>query len=197
MRRAPIASALIALVLMAAPAVAQAPAKPVSGTYSIDSGHSQVLFTVTHFGVSEYTGQFTGPTGTLVLDTANAANDKVDVTFPIAKVSTTVRALDEHLKKADFFDAEKFPEGRFVSTSVTASGTGAVIAGNLTLRGVTRPVTLQARFVGAGDNPMSRKLNIGFAATTTINRSDFGISYGIPMVSDMVKLTINAAFQAQ
>lgn len=190
-------TAFAALALLAVPAIAQAPVKPTSGSYTVDTGHTQVLFTVMHMGVSEYTGQFTQPTGTLVLDTANAANDKVEVTFPIAKVSTTVPALDAHLKTADFFDAAKFPEGKFVSTSVKASGTTATIMGNLTLKGVTKPVTLHARFTGAGINPMAKKMNVGFAATTTIKRSDFGISYGIPMVSDEVKLTINAAFAAQ
>ena len=106
------ATADLFLTSRPAPAVAQAPAKPVSGTYSIDSGHSQVLFTVTHFGVSEYTGQYTGPTGTLVLDTANAANDKVDVTFPIAKVSTTVRAMSWGARPSWASSSERLPCSR-------------------------------------------------------------------------------------
>ena len=187
--------AFIALALIAAPALAQPAPNVPSGTYSVDSGHTQVLFTVMHLGISEYTGQFTQPTGMLMLDTANPANDKVEVTFPIDKVSTTVTALDDHLKKPDFFDAAKFPEGKFVSTKVTVNGRNATIAGNLTLRGVTKPVVLQAHFTGGGPHPMSKKPNVGFSATTTVKRSDFGVSYGIPMVSDDVKLTINAAFE--
>ena len=186
-------AAIIALALIATPALAQAPAAP-SGTYQVDTGHTQVLFTVMHLGISEYTGQFTQPTGSLVLDTANPANDKVEISFPIAKVSTTVAALDEHLKKPEFFDAAKFPEGKFVSTKVTVNGTSATIAGNLTLKGVTKPVVLQARLTGQGANPMSKKPSVGFSATTTIKRSDFGVSYGVPMVSDEVKIVINAAF---
>ncbi len=191
MRAALLAFALVA----AAPAVAQVPAGVTSGTYKVDTGHTQVLFTVMHLGISEYTGQFTQPTGSLVLDTADPSKSKVEVTFPIDKVSTTVPALDAHLKTKDFFDAATFPTGSFVSTSVKASGTTAVITGNLTLRGVTKPVTLQAKFTGGGPHPMSKKPNVGFSATTTIKRSEFGVSYGIPMVSDEVKLVINAAFE--
>lgn len=193
-------------LLLAVPAAAQMPTTPpgapdvsrvAAGTYKVDGGHTQVLFTVNHLGFSDYTGQFTQPTGTLVLDPKNAAKDKVEIVFPIDKVSTTVVALDEHLKKPEFFDAAKYPEGRFVSTKVTVSGKSATIAGDLTLKGVTKPVVLAVRFVGAGANFMNKKTNVGFAATTTIKRSDFGISYGIPLVSDEVKLVINAAFEAQ
>lgn len=194
--------AILALALLVTPLAAQTPGRPdpklvQAGTYAVDPGHTQVLFTVNHLGFSEYTGQFANPIGTLVLDPADPSKDKVEIVFPIEKVSTTVPALDTHLKSPDFFDAAKFPEGHFVSTAVKVSGTTATIAGNLTLKGVTKPVTLNARFVGAGPNPSSKKLNIGFAATTTVKRSDFGVSYGIPMVSDEVRLTINAAFQAK
>jgi polyisoprenoid-binding protein YceI len=173
------------------------PSRAVAGTYSVDPGHTQLLFTVGHLGFSEYTGMFVEPTGTLTLDPANPANDKVDVSFPIAKVRTTVAALDEHLQQPEFFDAAKYPTGRFVSTKVTVTGQGAAtIDGNLTLKGVTRPVSLDVRFVGAGKAPMGPpKANIGFAATTTVKRSDFGIDYGVPLVSDDVLLTINAAFE--
>jgi len=194
------------LALAAAPVLAQDlpkeapgapdPARAVAGTYQVDPGHTQVLFTVGHLGFSEYTGMFVEPTGMLVLDPANAANDKVDVTFPIAKVRTTVAALDAHLQTPDFFDAGKYPTARFVSTKVTKTGDGAAtIDGDLTLHGVTRPVSLDVRFVGAGKAVMGPpKPNIGFAATTTIKRSDFGLGYGVPLVSDDVLLTINAAF---
>jgi polyisoprenoid-binding protein YceI len=188
-------AAFLAFALIATPVLAQAPAPVPSGTYNVDGPHTQVLFTVNHFGVSEYTGQFTQPTGSLTLDTANPANSKVEVTFPIAKVSTTVPALDAHLKTADFFDAEKFPEGKFVSTKVAVKGHDATITGNLTLKGVTKPVVLQAHLVGSG--AMRGKTNVGFSATTTVKRSEFGITFGVPMLSDDVKLTINAAFVQQ
>lgn len=201
-------AATASTVLFGTPLLAQqtpatTPGAPIAtrataGTYAVDSGHTQVLFTVNHMGFSTYSGQFTQPTGTLVLDPANHARDRVEIVFPIDKVSTTVAALDAHLKTPDFFDAAKYPEGRFVSTSITVHGTTATIAGNLTLRGVTKPVVLAAKFVGAGSSPMgAHKTNVGFSATTSVKRSDFGISYGIPLVSDKVDLVINAAFQAQ
>ena len=188
---------LLALSLLAAPVLAQgSPDKSAvpAGRYTADTAHTQVVFTLKHLGFTYYTGQFTQPTGTLTLDTAHPENDRVEISFPIAKVSTTVSALDEHLQKPEFFDAAKYPDGKFVSTRVTVSGNSATIAGNLTLKGVTKPVVLQASFVGVGTNPLSKQLNVGFMATTTVKRSDFGVSYGLPMVGDDVNLTINAAF---
>lgn len=198
-------AALLAITLAAAsPLIAQqmpteAPGKPnpalvQPGAYTVDPAHTLVTFRVNHLGFSEYHGQFGNPTGSLTIDPKNPGQAKVDISFPIDSVSTTSDALDKHLKGADFFDAAKHPAGRFTSTAVRVSGQTAAITGNLTLKGVTRPVTLQAKFVGAGNSPMGGKLNIGFAATTTIKRSDFGISYGVPMVSDTVDLTIDAAF---
>lgn len=192
--------AAASLLLLATPLLAQLPgaadpARVTSGTYKVEPAHTQVLFTVNHLGFTEYTGQFRQPTGTFVLDRARPANDKLDVSFEIGKVSTTVSALDEHLQKPEFFDAAKFPTGHFVSTRVTVNGNAATIAGDLTLKGVTKPVVLQARFIGAGANPLSKKPTIGFRATTSIQRSQWGINYGLPMVSDKVDLTINAAFE--
>ena len=106
-------------------------------------------------------------------------------------------ALDAHLKRADFFEAEKYPTATFTSTRIVARGTGATITGNLTLKGVTKPVTLAATFVGAGPGPMgAHKTNVGFHATTSIMRSQWGIAFGILLVSDRVDLVINAAFEA-
>ncbi|MBA3896108.1 MAG: YceI family protein [Sphingomonadaceae bacterium] len=200
----------LAALALAIPAAAQEPALPKTppgapiaarvkaGNYKVDGDHTQVLFKVNHLGFSEYSGQFTKPTGSLTLDPRNPARDRVEISFPINQVRTTVTTLDEHLQKPEFFDAARFPEGRFVSTRVTVKGMTAVIAGNLTLKGVTRPVVLNARFVGAGAMVMGPpKLNIGFSATTSIRRSAFGISYGVPLVSDRVDLVINAAFQAE
>ncbi|MBU0774876.1 MAG: YceI family protein, partial [Alphaproteobacteria bacterium] len=99
---------------------------------------------------------------------------------------------------ADFFDAAKFPTATFVSTSVKPDGaTGADITGNLTIKGVTKPVTLDAELYGAGKAPAMAggKENVGFVATTTIKRSDFGMAYGVPMVGDAIELKIVAAFQ--
>lgn len=207
MRHSLILAALISLPLAAVAAQTpqlprEAPGKPlpkraVSGRYKVDPAHTQVLFRVNHLGFSEYTGQFTQPNGTLVLDAKRPSRSRVEVRFPIAAVKTTDPELDKHLQAADFFDAKRFPEGRFVSTMIQASGTRAMISGNLTLHGVTRPVVLNTRLVGAGPGFPDGKPNIGFVAQTTVKRSDFGISSGIPLVSDQVDLTINAAFMEE
>ena len=194
--RALLTSAVLAV--LAVPVAAQIPgthdkSRAIAATYVVDTGHTQVLFTVNHQGFTEYTGQFTQPTGMMTLDPAHPDATKIEIAFPIDKVSTTVPALDAHLKTPDFFDAAKFAEGRFVSTKVAVNGENATIMGNLTLKGVTKPVTLQARFVGAG-KARNGKTNVGFAATTTIKRSEWGITFGLPAISDEVKLTINAAF---
>lgn len=168
-----------------------------AGTYMIDPGHTLVTFTVDHMGFSSFTGQFGNPEGTLTLDPANPGAASVEVSFPISEVSTTSPELDEHLQGEDFFDAANNPMGTFKSTEVVVQGDRAAIRGDLTLRGVTKSVVLQTAFYGAGENPMSKAKTIGFRATTTINRSDFGIDYGLPAVSDEVLLVIDAAFEMQ
>jgi polyisoprenoid-binding protein YceI len=200
--RAFLAIALLAATPLAAqqasPLPGQAePARVAAGTYVIDSDHTQVSFTVDHFGFSKFTGQAGGATGTLTIDPAKPAAAKLDVTIPTTGIVTTVPALDKHLATPDFFDTAKYPTIHFVSTGVVAQGNNAKITGNLTLHGVTKPVVLDTAFVGAGDNPMTKKLNFGFAATATIKRSDFGMDKYVPFVSDEVKLQINAAFTAQ
>jgi polyisoprenoid-binding protein YceI len=204
---------LLALPLaLSAPLIAQGPmSKPGSanpaavtgGTYKADPDHTLVMWTVDHLGFTPYTGIFGSVTGTLALDPKNPSAAKVDVTIPVSKVTTASAGLTEHLLRAgkdggkpDFFGANP-ADARFVSTSVAANGQKARITGNLTLNGVTKPVTLDATFYGAGKMPaeMGGKENIGFRATTKIKRSDFGVTMGIPLVSDEVALEIAAAFQ--
>lgn len=207
----PLLLGLIALAI-SAPIVAQpAMQKPGArnaaaisgGTYTADAGHTLVRWEVDHLGFSPYFGIFGDVTGTLTLDPKNVAAAKVSVTIPVSKVTTASAGLTAHLLKAapaggkaDFFGAAP-ADATFVSTKVTPRGDKATIAGNLTLNGVTRPVTLDAQFYGAGKMPadMGGKENVGFRATATIKRSDFGISMGIPLVSDEVKLDIAAAFE--
>lgn len=165
------------------------------GTYQVDPLHTLIQFEVDHLGFNPYFGIFGNPTGTLVLDPAKPDEAKVDITIPIGKVMTTSEDLTKHLLGTDFFAAEEFPEARFTSTKVTVDGMTAEIVGDLTVRGVTRPVTLEAQFTGAGANPMSKAETVGFSAITTVKRSDFGVDFGIPMVSDTVDLRLTAAFE--
>ena len=140
-------------------------------------------------------GIFGNPTGTLVLDPAHPEKALVSLDFPIAKALTTRPALTEHMLSPAILDATAFPTAMFRSTGIVVKGTTAKISGNLTLHGVTKPVVLDARFMGAGVNPNSKKPTVGFVATASINRSDFGIGYAIPIVSDKVDLHITVAFE--
>ena len=184
--------------------IAQAPAgvpgskdvaKVSGGSYKVDGGHTQIVFAYDHMGFTNNVGVFAEPTGTLTLDKANPSASIVSINVPIANLKTGVAKLDEHLLKADFFDVAKFPTAKFVSTSVKAEGTGATITGNLTIKGITKPVTLDAEFYGAGTNPMNKQENVGFVATGSIKRSDFGLGYAVPVVGDAVELKIIAGFQ--
>lgn len=174
------------------------------GTYTVDHHHTMVRWEVDHLGITPYFGIFGDITGSLTLDPKNPKAAKVDITIPVSKVTTASSGLTQHLlkppakagEKPDFFGANP-ADARFVSTSVAPEGDmGAKITGNLTLNGVTKPVTLEAKFYGAGKAPkeMGGQEMIGFEAETTIKRSDFGVNMGIPMVSDEVELDIVAGF---
>lgn len=205
---------LAATAAVTAPIVAQqmpmkAPGSPnpaavTGGTYQADPNHTLVKWTVDHLGFTDYFGLFGDITGTLVLDPKNPNGAKVDITIPVAKVTTASAGLTAHLLRAgkdggkpDFFGPTP-ADAKFVSTKVVATGQTAKVTGDLTLNGVTKPVTLDVKFHGAGMSPAMggypSKENVGFDATVTIKRSDFGVSMGIPMVSDAVKLDIAAAF---
>lgn len=179
---------------------AEVPGKPDStrvsaGRYAVDPLHTQVAFEVNHLGFNAYHGLFGDISGTLVLDPAQPEKASLDIIIPMSGITTTSAKLTEHMQTADFFDAAKHPVATFKSKSVTVSGTSAMITGDLTIRGVTKPVTLDARFIGAGANPMSKAETVGFEATTMVRRSDFGMTYGIPLVTDEVALRITAAFE--
>lgn len=174
------------------------------GSYKADPNHTLVTWTLDHMGFTPYTGIFGGVTGTLELDPKRIAAARVDVTIPVAKVTTASAGLTAHLLRAakdaggkpDFFGPDPAP-ARFVSTSVKVLGKDrAAITGNLTLNGVTRPVVLTAAFYGAGKMPamMGGGEGLGFTARATIKRSDFGLGFGVPMVSDAVTLNIAAGF---
>ena len=184
---------------VAAPLAAQATndaATVEAGNYKADPMHTLVRFEVNHFGFSQYFGVFPAATGTLTLNPRNISSSKVDVTVPVERVSTTNSTLDGELRGADWFDAAKYPTIRFVSSSVIRTGPGtATIAGTLTLHGVSKPLVLDAIFVGAGANPLSKAYTAGFTATGRLKRTDFGISKYAPLVSDEVVLTISAPFE--
>jgi polyisoprenoid-binding protein YceI len=174
------------------------PADVRPGEYRLEPGHTQVLWGVSHLGLTTYYGVFSGASGSLRLDPKNAAADALSVTIPVASVSTTSAVLDDKLKSAEWLDAARYPTMEFVSTKIVPTGRGlALVTGNLTLHGVTRPVTLNVKFNGAAINPLGRAYTVGFAVSGDIRRSEFGVTKFVPVIGDDVTLIISAAFEAK
>lgn len=200
MLRSSLMFALAATLAVAPAAQAQmtkVPAEAKAGAYKLDASHSKVTWAVTHFGFSSYVGQFPDVNGTLKLDPKNLDATDLQVTIDTTKIGTLNAALDKNLKAPGFLDTAKFPTAMFKSTKVTRTGdTTADIVGNLTLKDVTKPVILKAVFNQAGPNPLDKVYSLGFAATTTIKRSDFGVSAYVPAIGDNVTLTIDVEFKA-
>lgn len=174
------------------------PADVTAGTYTVEPGHTQVAFSVSHMGISPFAGMFSGASGEMTLDPKDLGKTRLTVSIPTSSVETISPKLTEELKSADWLDSAKFPNATFVASKVTPMGpNGAMIDGSLTLHGVTRPVMIHARFFGAAQNPMSKKASIGFIGRAVIHRSEFGVAKYVPMVSDETVLVINAAFEKQ
>jgi polyisoprenoid-binding protein YceI len=177
--------ALAALLATAGSAVAA----PV--TYTLDPGHTMVLFSWNHFGFSNPTANLGQVEGTLVYDEKDPSKATVEATLPLAGLDSFVPKLDEHLKSADFLDAAKYPTVTFKSTKVVPAGKGKLkVTGDLTVHGVTKPVTLDVSLNKVGPHPMMKVQTVGFDATTTIKRSDFGVGAYVPNVSDEIKIRI-------
>jgi len=196
MTRFPLLPALL-LAALSGPALAQVanhePSQVQAGSYAVDPAHTQVGFGVSHMGFTTYYGHFTDASGTLELTPKNPAGSKLSVSVPTASVATTSEKLDGELKSEQWFDAAKYPAISFVP-----SGNGeAKVVGNLTMHGVTRPVTLDAKFVGAGVNPLDKKYTVGFAITGVVSRSEFGVKTYVPLIGDEVAITISGAFEKQ
>ena len=168
-------------------------AKPVA--YQIDPTHTATVFSWSHFGFSTPSANFSDIQGTINVDNAKPANSSVNVTIPLSSLNTNVKALDEHLKTADFFDAAKYPNITFKSTKVQALGKNKYkITGNLTVKDVTKPVILDAVLNKQGVHPMTKAESIGFNATTSFDRSAFGVGAYVPNVGD--KITVNITTEA-
>lgn len=176
-----------ALVLSASAVAASAP----SGNYKIDPAHSVAFFEVGHLGgVSRFMGRFNDMNGDLVVDTPAKSTIKVEIKTD--SIDTKHEGLDKHLKSPDFFNAVQFPSLTFSSTAVSLNGAGeGSVAGNLSLHGVTKPVTLKLKQIGSGKG-MKGETRVGYVATGTVKRTDFGMGYGVPgAATDEVDLRIN------
>jgi polyisoprenoid-binding protein YceI len=195
------ASALTLAAVLAGSVAAQPappshdPATVQSGTYKVESPHTRIVFSVVHMGFTDYYGQFNGIAGQLDLDAASPAKSAVEITIPTDSVDASNTVLTGELKDPTWFNAAQFPTITFKSTKVTPTGKGtAQITGDLTFHGVTRPVTLDAKFNAAGAHPFNKKYVIGFNATTHLKRSDFGVSKYVGLIGDDVDLMISAEF---
>lgn len=160
------------------------------GTYAVDGAHSQALFTVGHLGAGHFTGRFNKVGGEIQVDGTGTGNS-VKIEIETGSVDTNHTERDKHLRSPDFFNAAQFPKAIFESTKVAldAKGQGSV-TGNLTLRGVTKPVTLKLQHTGAAKDPWGGYRS-GYVATGTIKRSEFGVSFMPGGLSEDVDLTIN------
>lgn len=178
--------ALLITALLAAAGAAQAQ----SATYTIEPTHTQVFFEAKHFGTSTNRGRWDKKEGTISFD-KTAKTGKVDVTLDMASISTGIGPFDGHLKSKDFFAVEQFPTARFVGDKFTFNGDKVTsVSGELTLRGKTNPVTLTATNFNCYDNPMLKREVCGGDFEATIQRSQWGVTYGLPGIPDSVRLLI-------
>ena len=183
----------IALSLALASATTFTIAKPVS--YTIDPTHTATVFTWNHFGFSTPSANFSDIQGEIKVDNDKPEKSTVHVIIPLSSLNTNVKALDEHLKAADFFDAAKYPTITFKSTKVeTKDKKHFKITGDLTVKNVTKPVVLDAVLNKQAEHPMTKQQAIGFNATTSFDRSAFGVGAYVPNVGD--KITVNITTEA-
>lgn len=220
MKHRKLAAAAAASLLAASGAIISAPAifaqgaaelpgvqdasRVTAGTYALDAGHTLVSWDVSHFGFNDYFGLFGNITGTMTMDSANINASKFEIMVPVAEVTVASAGLKDHLLRAgkdggapDFFGPSP-GMAKFTSTSVTRTGPStANVSGMLTMNGKSAPVTLAVEFVGAGANPFNKKETVGFHARAVIDRTQWGINYGVPLVGKDVELTISAAFEKQ
>jgi len=167
-------------------------------TWTLDSAHTVVSFAAKHMMITKVRGIFKAVTGTIEFDEEDPTRSSVVATIPAATVDTGTEMRDKHLRSPDFLDAEQFPAMEFRSTAIERAGDGYAITGDLTIRGVTRPVTLQAEFLGIVKN-MQGVRHAGFEASTKIKRSDWGLAWNVGLetggwlVSDEITIELEVA----
>lgn len=195
MKRLPVIALMLASLPVFAAKGAQA---PLADRYDVDASHSGVVFGWNHFGFSNPTARFDKIEGSMLLDKADLTKSSISITLPLEGLDTRVAKLDEELKGPDFLDAAKYPKITFKSTKIEKTGENSLkITGDLTVHGVTKPVTLDAKVnkIGIFEIPGVIKAQAaGFDATTVIRRSDFGVNKYVPAVSDEipVRITLDA-----
>lgn len=172
----------------------------VSDVWKNDPPHSQLSFTVTHLGISEVSGTFNDFSVSVNSSKPDFSDAVFELTANTASIDTRVEARNNHLKSADFFDVEKYPTLTFKSTSLKRVAKNQYkLMGKLTIHGVTKPVTMDLKYNGTVENPMSKKQTAGFQLTGVIKRSafNFGAKFPAPMISDEVKIKADGEFVQQ
>ena len=178
--------------LVAVFALAAAPL--YAATYTIEPDYTQTVLRWNHLGFSTPAAHLSQGQGTLEFDPVDPTRASVNVTLPLSSLNSGVPALDEHLRSEDFFEVAKFPTATFRSTKVErgAGKDRLKVTGELNLHGVTKPVTLDVTVLKVGSNPRTSLPTVGFEATTTLKRSDFGLGAFVPQVSDEIRLQITS-----
>lgn len=189
----------LSLIAFAGLGLAGATSYAQTSSWTIDPAHSNAGFQIRHLGVSNVRGSLTGVKGTVQLDEKDVTKSTVNATIDTSTVSTSNDARDKHLKSPEFFDVGKFPEMTFKSRGFSNTGGKLQMTGDLTLNGVSKPVTLDVDGPAPPQKGMGGKTVSGFSATGTIKRSDynFGAKYGPPMIGDEVKFTIDIEIDKQ
>ena len=165
-----------------------------AGTWNIDHSHSTVGFTVRHPGLAKVRGRFDGAEATLVVGD-DLASSSVTATIELGTVSTGNADRDGHLLSSDFFNAETNPQMTFVSTAIQGEGDEFTLVGDLTLNGVTKPVSLDVEFFGTSVFPMDQSTRAGFSATGTLSRKEYGIEFNVPLGGDKVMISDKVALE--
>ncbi len=190
MRYPKILTSMLALGIATATSAASA-----ADTYHLEKTHVDLLFSISHAGFSEKHGSFRDLDATLQYDDANPENSQVTVVVKTDSLDTAFAPRDQDVKSDKFLDVARYPEMRFVSSKVTRESDQTLrIDGQLTLHGVTKPLTLHARLNKEAPNPFDKRPTLGFSATGSLKRSDFGIATYIPVIGDEVAITIDAEF---
>lgn len=166
--------------------------------YQIDPTHTSVVVSWNHFGFSNPTASFSDVSGTINFDEKNPAKSNVEVSIPVKTVDTRVPALTTEFMEAPYFEVAKFPTATFKSTKIVAKGGKKYdVEGQLTIKGITKPVVLHATLNKAGEHPMAKVPAVGFDASTVIKRTDFDLGQYVPYVSDEVTLEITTEAEAK
>lgn len=150
---------------------------PAPGTWTVDPGHAEVAFIGRHFGLTKTRGRFTGVEGTVEI-AEDVTESEIHVTIDTTSVSSGSDARDEHLRSDDLFAVEAFPTATFHSTSIDAAGSSGTVTGELTIKDVTRPVTLDVSYLGSAIDPWDNQRAV-FSASTRINRDDWGVGWNM------------------